>query len=102
MESSIFRKILPEHDLKYQGTSCLMQDFTDHKEKKLVIETVRPISPWIFTLEFKRLPQALDFYTISTYLPNLSDLKIKYSDSSAAEYKNRNLGMKFAEAANLS
>lgn len=30
------------------------------------------------------------------------DLKIKYSDSTAAEYKKQNLGMKFAEAANLS
>ena len=53
------------------------------------------ISPWIFTLEFKKLPQALDFNSISLYLPNLVDLKIKYSDSSAAEYKKQNLGMKF-------
>ena len=29
------------------------------------------------------------------HLPNLVDLKIKYSDTTAAEYKNQNLGMKY-------
>ena len=60
------------------------------------------ISPWVYTLEFKKLPQGLDFNTIAMYLPNLVDLKIKYSDTTAAEYKKQNLGMKFGEASNLS
>ena len=93
---------MPEHDLEHQGTREFMKNFDDPKEKKLVLDTVKTINPWIYTLEFKKLPQSLDFHTLSIHLPNLVDLKIKYSDSTAAEYKNQNLGMKYGEAANLS
>lgn len=48
------------------------------------------------------MPQDLDFKAVADFLPNLSDLHIKYTEGINLEYKKQVFGMKFAEAANLS
>lgn len=65
-------------------------------------ETVRLINPWIFSLELRRMPAEVDFKSIADFLPNLTDLHLKYTEGINAEYKKQVFGMKFAEAANLS
>ena len=56
-----------------------LKDFKNPKENELVYETVRLISPWIFTLELRRMPSEMDFKSIADFLPNLSDLHLKYT-----------------------
>ena len=67
----------------------------------MVVETLRTISPWIFTIELKKVPQGLDLNIMALFLPNLVDLKVKYSDGSVGEYRKQTYGMKYADAANL-
>jgi hypothetical protein len=44
----------------------------------------------------------LDFKAIADYLPNITELHLKYTEGMNVEYKKQIFGMKFAEAANLS
>lgn len=65
------------------------------------MDNLKTVSPWVFTVDLKRVSPKLDLNVVALYLPNLVDLKVKYSDSSSGEYRKQNLGMKYAEAANL-
>jgi len=47
------------------------------------------------------MPAEMDFKSIADFLPNLSDLHLKYTEGINVEYKKQVFGMKFAEAANL-
>ena len=48
------------------------------------------------------MPPEIDMKTIGLFLPNLMELKLKYTEGNNLQYKKQTFGMKFAEAANLS
>ena len=58
--------------------------------------------PWIFTLEIKINSADLDIDEVFKYLYNLINLKIKCSEGKNQDYKKKIIGMKFAEARDLS
>lgn len=72
------------------------------EDRQKIISIVKIFAPWIFTLEIKINSSDLAIDEVCKYLYNLIHFKIKCSEGKNQDYKKKIIGMKFAEARDLS
>ena len=72
-----------------------------NQDRLKIIEPVKVLSPWIFTVEIKINAPDLNIEEICKYLYNLIHLKIRCSEGKNLDYKKKIIGMKFTEARDI-
>ncbi len=80
----------------------LLENTSSYKENSSkIVNAVKILSPWIFSLEIKINSPDLNIQEISQYLYNLINLKVRCAEGKNLDYKKKIVGMKFTEARDI-
>lgn len=71
------------------------------EDRAKILNAVKLLSPWIFTLEIKINCPDINIFEICQILYNLINLKIRCAEGKNMDYKKKIVGMKFTEARDI-
>ena len=74
----------------------MIENCQSYKEERAkILNAVKALSAWVFTLEIKINAPDINLFEICQYLYNLINLKIRCAEGKNLDYKKKIVGMKF-------